>query len=280
METHGMTFRMKPAMRAVQLLQVTDTHLFADSASELYNVNSAATLGAVLADAMGSGDRPPDAIVATGDIAEDHSVAAYVRFREALSVPGLPVYCLPGNHDDPAAMAATLDSDRFQFCGHVLLGDWLLVMLNSHVPREVRGRLSPAELSRLETVIGQHRGRPTLVGVHHPPVPLGSRWLDRLGLENAGDLFSLLDRHDQVRGVLCGHVHQECDTRRGPVRVMTTPSTCAQFLPRTEQCVMDQRPPGYRWLRLHADGTIESEVVWLDSWRHAKPVRDTKAGHM
>jgi Icc protein len=131
-----------------------------------------------------------------------------------------------------------------------------------------------------KTAIAQHAGRPTLIGVHHPPVRVGSRWLDRLGLQNADELFGAIDRHDQVRGVLSGHVHQACDTRRGPVRVMTTPSTCAQFLPGTERCVMDQRPPGYRWLRLHADGTIQTEVVWLDGWLHAKPVRETHASQV
>jgi hypothetical protein len=43
---------------------------------------------------------------------------------------------------------------------------------------------------------------------------------------------------------------------------------------------MDQRPPGYRWLRLQADGTIQTEVVWLDGWRNAKPVRDTRASRV
>jgi 3',5'-cyclic-AMP phosphodiesterase len=280
MEAHGMTFRMKPAMRPVQLLQLTDTHLFGDAAGEIYGVNTAATLAAVLADALRSGQPRPDAIVATGDIAEDESDAAYDRFREALSATGLPVYCLPGNHDAPASMAMMLDSDGFQFCGQARLGEWLIVMLDSHVPRNVRGRLSATELSRLETAIAQQAGRPTLIGVHHPPVRVGSRWLDRLGLQNADELFGAIDRHDQVRGVLCGHVHQACDTHRGPVRVMTTPSTCAQFLPGTEHCVMDQRPPGYRWLRLHADGTIQTEVVWLDGWRNAKPVRETHASQV
>ena len=99
-----MTFRMKPTMRPVQLLQLTDTHLFGDAAGEIYEVNTAATLAAVLANALRSGQPRPDAIVATGDIAEDESNAAYVRFREALSATGLPVYCLPGNHDAPVSI--------------------------------------------------------------------------------------------------------------------------------------------------------------------------------
>jgi Icc protein len=73
-------------------------------------------------------------------------------------------------------------------------------------------------------------------------------------------------------------VHQQLDTLVGSVRVLTTPSTCAQFLPHTEDCVMDQRPPAYRSVTLHDDGSIGSEVVWLEDWRATKPVRDTRQG--
>ena len=44
---------------------------------------------------------------------------------------------------------------------------------------------------------------------------------------------------------------------------MSTPSTCAQFLPRSEFFALDDRPPGLRWLELHADGHIETEVAWV-----------------
>jgi hypothetical protein len=28
---------------------------------------------------------------------------------------------------------------------------------------------------------------------------------------------------------------------------------------------MDRRPPGYRWIELHPDGTFDTEVGWLDA---------------
>jgi Icc protein len=124
MEAHGMTFRMKPAMRPVQLLQLTDTHLFGDAAGEIYEVNTAATLAACLRTPCAAASPGRTPLSRPGDIAEDESNAAYVRFREALSATGLPVYCLPGNHDAPASMATMLDSDGFQFCGQARLGEW------------------------------------------------------------------------------------------------------------------------------------------------------------
>jgi len=75
--------------------------------------------------------------------------------------------------------------------------------------------------------------------------------------------------------VLGGHVHQAFERRRGDVLFLATPSTCAQFTPGTERCVMDMKPPGYRWLELQPDGTVRSEVRWLRDWdMSVRPVDD------
>ena len=76
-----------------------------------------------------------------------------------------------------------------------------------------------------------------------------------------------------MRAVVWGHVHQDFDAMRGPVRLLSTPSTCAQFKPGAEKFAVDTRPPGYRILELGVDGAIRTEVVWLERYvarsRHA-----------
>ena len=71
-------------------------------------------------------------------------------------------------------------------------------------------------------------------------------------------------RHPGLRAILWGHVHQASDRVRQGVRLLSTPSTCAQFLPGSATFAMDTRPPGYRWLDLHDDGRIETRIVWLE----------------
>jgi Icc protein len=66
--------------------------------------------------------------------------------------------------------------------------------------------------------------------------------------------------------VLGGHVHQVFEQQHHHALVLATPSTCAQFTPHTERCVMDLKPPGYRWLTLLPDGRIDTEVKWLQDW--------------
>jgi len=84
--------------------------------------------------------------------------------------------------------------------------------------------------------------------------------MEPIGLRNADELFAVLDAYPQVRAVLWGHIHQEFDQLRNGVRLLASPSTCVQFAPGSEEFQVDQEAPGYRWLRLHADGQLETGV--------------------
>ena len=77
---------------------------------------------------------------------------------------------------------------------------------------------------------------------------------------NAEALFEVLDAHAQVRAIVWGHVHQCFDARRRGVRLLATPSTSAQFLPQADNFAVDARPPAYRRLTLHEDGTLDTEA--------------------
>jgi len=252
-------------MRPTHLLQLTDTHLYADPAGEIYGVNSADSLSRVIEAVFADGGSRPDAIVVTGDVSDDLGEGSYRRLRDALGNRGVPVHCLPGNHDDPRLMAELLDSDAFRYCGRAEFQGWGLVTVDTHLPGEVRGWISDAGLERLDADLAAFRDRPVVLAMHHPPVPIGSAWLDRSRLGNASGFFEVVGRHRQVKVVLAGHVHQACDEMHGTVRVMTAPSTCAQFAPRSAKFAIDPRPPGYRRLTLHADGRIETEARWLAS---------------
>ncbi len=250
----------------VRLLQVTDPHLFGDESQTIYGVTTAVSLRKVLAEAFAPGTPRPDAILVTGDIADDHTAAAYANFRRALQPYGLPVFCLPGNHDEPGLMTGLVNGDGFQYGGTTEFGAWSAVFIDTHVHGRPEGCVVPAELARLEIALASFKERPVLVCLHHPPLPVGSAWLDGVGLRNASEFLAVIERHPAVRVVLGGHVHQSFEQWRNGVLMLATPSTCAQFTPRTERCVMDLKPPGYRWLTLLPDGTVQTEVRWLQDW--------------
>jgi Icc protein len=262
---------------ALKILHITDPHLHADSDTELYGFKTYHSFRAVIQRALNSQQWRPAAVLVTGDIVEDRSRQGYQHFRSVLEPLGLPILCLPGNHDDPALMRQQLSGGDFSFCECRDIDRWRLIQLNSHVAGDEGGELNASELVRLELELADAGDRFVLVSVHHQPIPMGSAWIDNFGLRNGPDLLSIVERHGHAKGIVWGHVHQASDRQHGKLRMLSTPSTCAQFTPFTERCVMDTRPPGFRRINLEADGNISTEVLWLKDWSVAERPPDSRA---
>jgi Icc protein len=71
--------------------------------------------------------------------------------------------------------------------------------------------------------------------------------------------------------VVLGHVQQFFERTRGNVLNFATPSTAAQFQPKSDRYAVDSRPPAYRTFDLHDDGRIDTSVHWVES----TPLRQT-----
>lgn len=225
-------------------------------------LNTFETFIAIMAQARAT-RRPPDAIVATGDLVQDETRQGYQRFRQVVSLMGVPVHCIPGNHDAPRIMAELLNHPPFQFCGIAHYGNWCLVMLNSACRGDDGGYLDGEQLAALDRTLAANTAHHVLVCLHHHPIPMESRWLDGVGLRGSQAFLDVIDRHSHVRCIAWGHVHQASDRERKGIRMISTPSTGSQFLPGSDTFAVDSKPPGFRWLELHADGSIETEVEWL-----------------
>jgi 3',5'-cyclic-AMP phosphodiesterase len=249
-------------MSLLRLIQLTDLHLHASETGTLHGIPTLLSLEATLAHAR-TRHWPPDAVLLTGDLVSDDP-AGYRHIRRLFGGLGLPILCIPGNHDDPLAMKHELHGEPFILGGTFDQEGWRIVLLSSHVAGATHGALSDPSLARLEEALATAAHRHCLICLHHHPVEMGSRWLDGIGLKNAGQLLETIDRHPHVRAVLWGHVHQSFEGQRRGVSLLATPSTCAQFLPGSDDFAVDSRPPGYRTLTLRPDGSLLTEVVWLE----------------
>jgi Icc protein len=249
-----------PPLRVIQL---TDLHLYGAADGQLRGVATLPSLEATLAAAQRA-HSGWDALLLTGDLVQDDP-SGYARVQELFGASQVPVYCIPGNHDEIEAMRTALAAPPFRLGGSGVHGNWVFVMLDSYLHGKAGGHLSEDELARLDATLAAHPDRHAVVCLHHHPVLMESRWLDSVDLDNPAALFEVLDRHANVRLLLWGHVHQAWEGTRNGVTLMCTPSTCAQFKPHSDNFAIDRRPPGYRWLRLYADGRIESGVEWVEA---------------
>jgi len=247
----------------LRVLQITDTHLYADPHGHLVGLNTDRSFTEVMRKVFAD-NWPADLILATGDIVHDGTETGYKRFKARFEELGTRTLVIPGNHDAPEVMRSQLQGGLVTNSPHAMLGGWQFVMLDSTVPKSAGGHLDADELETLDRYLGANRDHHALICLHHHPVSVDCRWIDTIGVDNGDELFGVLDRHPHVRGVVWGHIHQAFDSERRGVRLMASPSTCIQFKPREPGFTLDDAQPGYRWLRLYADGRIETGVERLD----------------
>lgn len=107
--------------RPVHVVQLTDAHLFADSAGSMLGLNTRDSLRHVVAQVRR--EQPlVDLLLCTGDLSQDASVASYEAFRELTAPFAVPTRWLPGNHDEPSHGAsgagAGTGGDRYRCVAH------------------------------------------------------------------------------------------------------------------------------------------------------------------
>lgn len=200
-----------------------------------------------------------DLLLFTGDISQDESAASYQRLVDLLRPLSIPVFALPGNHDNVATMQSV-------FTGHISydkcirLKDWQILLIDSTVPGQVGGCIAESELKLLDKKLHESESIPTLLALHHPPVRVGSPWMDAMGLSNSDALFEKIRSYSQIKVILFGHAHQAFESTQHSMRILGAPSTCFQFKPGCEQFTLDAQPQGYRWLELEKNGHISTTI--------------------
>ncbi|BAO45289.1 3',5'-cyclic-AMP phosphodiesterase [Thiolapillus brandeum] len=244
----------------LHLLQISDCHLYADPEGTLLGLNTLDSLQQVLHDACQ--DTSPELVIVTGDLVHDGSRTGYQNLAHSLKSAGCPGAAIPGNHDHVMTMQNTLEKRGIRTSGHMDMGNWRLVLLNSQVLGREHGHLSQHELEILDHAL-QDAPSNVLVFLHHQPIPIGSRWLDKIGLDNGEALLSRVQDDPRVKGICWGHVHQSWEGRLGHLKLMATPSTCIQFSPGQPGFGLDTAPPGWRDIILSANGRIRSEIHHL-----------------
>jgi 3',5'-cyclic-AMP phosphodiesterase len=247
--------------RPFLLVQLSDPHIGADWAPGDPVARLATAVRAVRA------LRPqPDAVLVSGDLADNATAAEYEQFRELLAPLRAPSYVLPGNHDDRRALhrhfgVPGADGDPVQYA--VELGPLRLVVLDTTIPGEDPGALDAERLDWLDAALEAAPELPTLLAMHHPPISTGIPVWDEIGLADTDRraLAAVVERHPQVRRLVSGHVHRAITGELAGRAVLTVPSTYVQARLNfeMEQLELAREPAGFA---VHAlvDGELISHV--------------------
>jgi Icc protein len=216
------------------LVQISDTHIL-PRGEVLYNsIDSALHLSKTVQEINRM--RPaPDVVLITGDLVDRGDEVGYRHFIQLLQPLTMPVYVIPGNHDDPQTMQKV-----FQDTSHFPVSDgtfqyviedlpFRILALNSRTHNTELPEFDKQKLSWLQFQLEQSN-KPTLIAIHHPPMKTGIELIDMGGTEWFQGLKTVLAGHDQVKLLICGHCHTDLCGRIGQVPVYMAAATSHQLI--------------------------------------------------
>ncbi|AFZ47800.1 metallophosphoesterase [Cyanobacterium stanieri PCC 7202] len=243
--------------KPLTLIQISDAHLLPDSTQYLRGENPWYNLQRVLEQVK---SHSPDGLLLTGDLADGGSAIAYKNLQKAMAEFDCPIYWLHGNHDDINQLKCILTPSQPLGYQTINLGSWRLLLLDSVLisAKFGEGYLPEVQLQWLEKELQQHPHKPTIITLHHHPIPTGIDWVDQIGVKNGTDLVRLLDSFSQVRFVLFGHIHHALHHRHSHIDFFGCPSTFSQVIPPKPS--LNDHLPGFRLIHLWNDGHFHTQV--------------------
>lgn len=263
------------------IAQITDTHLKLPGKLAYKRVDTAQMLSACVSELLKL-DPQPDLIVHTGDLTDFGLPEEYANLQAILAPLKAPILAVPGNHDERQAMRAAFAAEDYlpahgflQFAAE--RGPLRFVGLDTLVPGQGGGELCAERLAWLDQTLAEKPETPTLVLMHHPPFLTGIAHMDRIGLQGRDGFAAVMRRHDQVKAILCGHVHRTIHAQIGGRAAMICPSPAHQValdLRPEGPSAFVLEPPGYmlhRW----RDGQLVSHTAVLGNWPGPFPFFDS-----
>ena len=272
--------KIKTPAQAINILQMTDLHISSADTSLLSSCQY--RFEAILRQALNQ-DINCDLILVTGDLVDKVEPAIYDYIYEVLTATGISFACIAGNHDVTDEVGHDLPFEQRQHIAqpadlrllsrHVIETDyWQVLLINSAIAGQIAGQITNEDIEWLCMQL-ERCHKPTLLALHHHLIPMHSEWIDAYSAKNADVFWQRTKNFDHLRVIINGHTHQEKVQHCNGVTIYTTPSTCYQYQPFSDDFAYDKNArPGYRWLQLANNGQVASWVERLDTKAPLLPV--------
>lgn len=202
------------------LVQLSDLHIREPERLAYRRVNTAQYLTQTLT-AINKLPQLPDAMVITGDLTDFARAEEYQHLAQLLKQIDMPVYLIPGNHDDRDQLRQSFPTHTYlgqsSFIQYVVnIKDICLIALDSTTPQQPYGTLCKQRLHWLEKRLEDNKHKPVVIALHHPPFDVLIGHMDKQGLIEGRQAFEqLVIQYPNVVRIIAGHVHRDIQTQFG-----------------------------------------------------------------
>jgi 3',5'-cyclic-AMP phosphodiesterase len=244
----------------VKVIQITDTHLFATDELDIFGVKSNLKFKEVVDKILDEDSHDADMIFLTGDISQDETADSYQKVISILAKINLPIYWIPGNHDNIAQLESVFKNAKNCIQGrNLLLAHWNLIFLNTKMDGTAEGYLSQSELQFLENTLRKNDNKTAIV-MHHHPAPVGTPFIDSYILRNRDEFWDIVTG-SKVQLIICGHVHGDYKFKYNNIVIESSPATCLQWQKGTKNLEIDTKI-GYKIYYFHHDHYSTVSKLW------------------
>ncbi len=212
------------------IAQITDVHIGFDQGNpdEINRQRLDRTL-----QELAKATLPPDLLLATGDLTDHGDIKSYEALRDAFAGLPFPVWPCMGNHDQRDNFRTIFPDIPVAdgFIQYALdLGELRLLILDTLIEGRHGGGFCEIRAAWLAAQLAAEPERPTIIVMHHPPVPVGIGWMDPLPDEPWILRFRAATKgHDQIRAILCGHLHRPVVVPFDGRTLVVCPATAVQL---------------------------------------------------
>lgn len=212
-------------MNDMMIAHATDLHLRADpSDANLVRFER-------LLDHLLTLDPLPDALILSGDLADDGDPQAYRHLRQALERWPAALLLTVGNHDDRSALFEVFpqsrDGNGFAQAAFGLR-TWRVILIDTLEPGRAGGGFDQGRAYWLRTELARQAEMPALIVLHHPPADIGLPWIDP-GRPPWAKLLAETVAPFKVAGFAAGHVHVGVSTMWQGHRLVTAPAVASDL---------------------------------------------------
>lgn len=250
------------------IAQISDTHILARESDNPAAELRVDCLRRCIADIN---RQQPDAVIFTGDTVQHGQPEEYALLRDLLAPLDSPLYLVPGNRDDKNVLRTVLHDyaclpGNGEFLHYVCEDHELrLVAIDSTTAGERKGVFCPAREAWLDAVLSEQPNRSTLLFIHHPPFDVGDHYIGGYRRpEEATALADVVNRHGQVQGLLCGHVHWPIESRWAGTDARIMPSVAVDLRKGIDETEAREQPI-YMLHRWCAETGLASESRRVDA---------------
>jgi len=159
----------------------------------------------------------PDVVIHTGDLVHNGSDEEYRLTKSIMDELRVPYLITPGNRDTVTALIKNFSLHSYQNAETAFLqyatnvSGYRLIASDTSTENNNLGFLDFQRLAHLDNLLNEQPERSTVIFMHHPPINLSNPETLKHEYENyrmVKNFSEIIDRHPQVVGILCGHIHR------------------------------------------------------------------------